>query len=88
MPRKTRQLQWHKASSQWCKGYTDPTTSKKKVKYLGRGTANKAGTGGILDELYDDVNGFKSLKRGPQTQRIEGNKLAGPLQLHEDRVRF
>jgi integrase len=55
MPRKTRHLQWHKASSQWCKRYTDPQTGKSKLKYLGRGTSNKAGTGGILDELYDDA---------------------------------
>lgn len=47
MPRKTRQLQWHKASRQWCKRYHG------KLHYLGKGTPTNGGIGGRLDEQYD-----------------------------------
>lgn len=47
MPRKTRQLQWHKASRQWCKRHHG------KLHYLGKGTPTNGGIHGRLDEQYD-----------------------------------
>lgn len=53
MPRtKKRQLQWHKASQQWCKRYTDKQTGTNVLVYLGPGTPTRSDVG-WLDELYD-----------------------------------
>lgn len=52
MPRKTRQLQLHKATGQWAKRYTEPATGKKKYRYLGKANLGPRGEG-LLDEAYD-----------------------------------
>jgi len=54
MPRKQRQLQWHKASGQWCKRYSEPTTGKKPVIYLGKGNPGPNNKG-VLDFAYDNA---------------------------------
>ena len=49
MTRKLRQLQWHRASKQWCKRH------KGKLHYLGAGTPTRDGSTGRLDEQYDEA---------------------------------
>lgn len=53
MPRKKKQLQYHRASKRWAKRYKDPLTGKKPFKYLGPATPKADGQDGVLDELYD-----------------------------------
>lgn len=53
MATRKRQLQWHKASHQWCKRITDRTTGKQVMHYFGKGTPTRDGKCGRLDEAYD-----------------------------------
>ena len=54
MPRtKKRELQWHKASQQWAKRYTDRKTGKKPYVYLGKGTPTRDNKDVRLDHLYE-----------------------------------
>ncbi|MCG8619702.1 MAG: site-specific integrase [Desulfobacterales bacterium] len=81
MPRKKKQLQFHKASKRWAKRYTDPETGKKPFKYLGQATPTRDGKDGVLDELYDlALAKWKSMeaelearrRANERQQRLEG----------------
>lgn len=81
MPRtKKRLLQWHKASRQWCKRYTDKQTGKKPVVYLGPGTPTRDGKG-RLDELYEAAlakwNTIKSKLDAHEAAKIRDDEIEG-----------